>query len=96
MDVDDYLFTNDKSRDGRLGDVIVDTVQLEELIEPNEEGGFGTTIAHDPPLALSLDAGNYITCEGDLPTFPLPQPYPVSEFRDAQELCAVQWSGGKS
>ena len=97
LDLDDDLFTTGTGRDGRLGDVKVDTVKLEGAVEPNEEGGFAITDEErDPTSRLSLDAGNYITCEGDLPSFPLPQPYPVSEFKDAQELCAVQWSGGKS
>lgn len=97
LDVDDNLLTRGRSHDGRLGDVVVDTVEMEEVVEPNEENGFGITDENaDPSWILSLDAGNYITCEGDLPSFPLPQPYPVSEFESAQELCAVQWSGGRS
>lgn len=97
LDVTDDVTTSDRIHDGRLGDVEVEYVELDELIEPNEEKGFAISReTHDPPWALSLDAGNYITCEGDLPSFPLPQPYPVSEFQNPQELCAVQWSGGKS
>ena len=45
---------------------------------------------------VSLDQNNYIQCRGDLPRFPLPQPYNMSEFSNLDELCAVQWSGGKS
>ena len=74
---------HDKS--GRLGDVEVETVEMNEIVEPNRVGGSTAYLIEDQ----TLDTGNYITCEGDLPQFLLPQPYPVSEFRSPQELCAV-------
>lgn len=43
-----------------------------------------------------LDQRNYIECRGDLPQFPLPPPYQMSDFDNLQQLCAVQWAGGKS
>lgn len=43
-----------------------------------------------------LDQRNYIECRGDLPQFPLPPPYQMSEFDNLQQLCTVQWAGGKS
>ena len=43
-----------------------------------------------------MDPANNITCDGDLPSFPLPPPYLVSDFQSPQELCAVQWAGGLS
>lgn len=82
--------------DGRLGDVEVETVSLKQMIEPNAENGFAIEMTDDPPWRLNMDAGNYITCEGDLPSFPLPNPYPVSDFESPQKLCAVQFSGGLS
>ena len=101
LDVTDDVTTTQWHHSGRLGNVEVDTVEITEAVEPNVEGGMGNYVLisanpPDPPWRLSLDVGNYITCEGDLPGFPLPQPYPVSEFRNPQELCAVQWSGGLS
>ena len=97
LDVTDDVTTTDHSHTGRLGDTMVDSVRLDELIEPNQVGGYAyMPDFHDPPWDLSLDVGNYVTCEGDLPSFPLPQPYQVSDFRNPQELCAVQWSGGLS
>ena len=100
LDVPDDVTTVHNRHTGRLGDMDVDIVELEELWEPNEEGGYAVLFVGeaypDPPWTLSLDAGNYITCEGDMPSFPLPQPYLVSDFQNPQELCAVQWSGGLS
>ena len=97
LDVEDDVTTTESVHTGRMADAMVDSVRLNELIEPNSE----LTTAympefHDPPWDLSLDAGNYITCEGDLPSFPLPQPYLVSDFQNSTQLCAVQWSGGLS
>ena len=97
LDVEDDVITTDTRHTGRLGDTVVDTVSLRELFEPNS----ASTIAYmpddvDPSWDLSLDAGNYITCEGDLPRFPLPQPYLVADFQNSTQLCAVQWSGGLS
>lgn len=82
LDVTDVsgLTTAEDEDNGHLGDVKVEAVELTELVEPNEQEGFALEIVQDQPWSLSLDAGNYITCEGDLPTFPLPEPYPVSEF----------------
>ena len=95
--MEDDVITTETRHTGRLGDTVVNTVSLSELFEPNTT----STIAYmpidvDPPWDLSLDAGNYITCEGDLPSFPLPQPYLVSDFQNSTQLCAVQWSGGLS
>lgn len=71
---------------------------MEDLGEPNEEGGYAKTHSIEFPevLELSLDPGNDITCEGDLPSFSLPPPYTNADFRTAQELCAVQWFRGLS
>lgn len=97
LDVDDDIFTEGRNHDGRLGDTKVDTVMLTEMIEPVSEDGFAIAIdGNDPPWRLNMDAGNYITCEGDLPSFPLPDPYHVSDFENPQQLCAVQFSGGLS
>ena len=99
LDVTDDVTTEDDSHKGRLGDTLVEKVQLDGLVEPNEEGGYAMMPFfpwNANPWALSLDAGNYITCEGDLPSFPLPPPYLVSDFENPQKLCAVQWSGGLS
>ncbi len=97
LDVTDDVTTNHESHTGRKGATLVDTVILNQLFEPNQTRGY----AYEPtfgitPWFLSLDAGNYITCEGDLPSFPLPQPYLVSDFQNSTQLCAVQWSGGLS
>ena len=71
---------------------------IPDLGEPNEEGGYAEThnIEEQELVDLSLDPGNEITCEGDLPSFTLPPPYTNADFRNPQELCAVQWSGGLS
>lgn len=97
LDVEDDVTTTEDVHTGRFGDTMVDSVELNEIIEPNSV----SVIAYMPdfhgiPWDLSLDAGNYITCEGDLPSFPLPQPYLVSDFQNSTQLCAVQWSGGLS
>lgn len=95
LDVEDDVTTTAMVHTGRLGDTMVDSVRLDNLIEPNSE----STIAYMPIYGgwdLSLDPGNTITCEGDLPSFPLPQPYLVSDFQNPTQLCAVQWSGGLS
>ena len=96
LDVTDDVTTTDDSHAGRLEATMVESVRLNELKEPNQEGGYAIMDVDypNPPWDLSLDPGNYITCEGDLPSFPLPQPYLVSDFQNPQKLCAVQWSGG--
>jgi len=97
LDVDDDISTLGGLHDGRLGDVDVDTVWLHEMVEPSSEDGLAILKDNvDPPWRLSMDAGNYITCEGELPGFPLPEPYLNSNFESPQELCAVQFSGGLS
>lgn len=97
LDVTDDVTTTDSIHTGRGEATMVESVELNELIEPNEEGAVAYMPEfHDPPWDLSLDPGNYITCQGDLPTFPLPQPYLVSDFENSTQLCAVQWSGGLS
>lgn len=86
LDVTDDVTTIQDSHTGRLGDTLVDCVDLNELIEPNEEEGYDSEPESppDPPWHLSLNAGNYITCEGDLPIFSLPQPYHISDFHNPQ------------
>ena len=71
---------------------------ITDLGEPNETEGYAETHwrGWDEPVNLALDPGNEITCEGDLPSFELPPPYPNSEFSNPQELCATQWNGGLS
>ncbi len=100
IDVDDDIFTEStegRNHDGRLGDTEVETVELTPMIESDSDGGFAIAIDNsDPPWRLNMDAGNYITCEGDLPSFPLPYPYHLSDFENPQQLCAVQFSGGLS
>ena len=99
LDVTDDVTTAEHRHTGRMEATMVDSVKLAEMIEPNQEGGYAympTDQDTDIPWDLSLDAGNYITCEGDLPSFPLSQPYLVSEFQNSTQLCAVQWSGGLS
>ena len=97
LDVDDDIFTEGRDHDGRLGDTKVETVELTPMIEPDSDDGFAIAIENiDPPWRLNMDAGNYITCEGDLPSFPLPAPYHISDFENPQQLCAVQFSGGLS
>ena len=86
---------------GRLGTKRVETVRLDEVVEPNRVGGSHAWFTNNlglegQPWDLSLDIGNHIQCEGALPEFPLPAPYPVVEFRFPQQLYAVQWSGGLS
>ena len=83
---------------GRMRGAIVDVVRLIDLKEPVDigENAVAPSDAFFEPWDLSLDPGNYITCEGELPSFPLPPPYPVSDFQSPQQLCAVQWSGGLS
>ena len=44
---------------------------------------------------VSMDADNNIDCHGYLPKFPLPAPYRTSDFSTLEQLCAVQFSGGK-
>ena len=46
--------------------------------------------------AVSMSESNRIQCRGDLPRFHLPAPYHISDFASLQELCSVQWSGGRS
>ena len=76
------LRTAEILHDGRLGDVAVDSVWLTESKEPNKVGGFALEkVLRDPLWSLSLDAGNYITCEGELPFLALPEPYPVSGLK---------------
>lgn len=97
LDVTDDVTTNHGNHTGRMGATMVDAVVLTQLIEPNQEGGYANGAVYGwEPWYLSLDPGNYITCEGDLPSFPLPQPYLVSDFQNSTQLCAVQWSGGLS
>ncbi len=97
LDVNDDLLTLGGGTDGRLGNVEVDTVWLHQMVEPSSEDGNAILKNNDdPPWRLSMDAGNYITCDGELPSFPLPEPYPKSDFPSPQELCAVQFSGGLS
>ena len=97
LDVEDDVTTTEHRHTGQWEDTMVDSVRLDEMIEPNSESIIAyMPETHDPPWDLSLDAGNYITCEGDLPSFPLPQPYLVSDFQNSTQLCAVQWSGGLS
>ena len=43
---------------------------------------------------LGITPENLILCGGSLPTFSLPDPYLVSDFRSNLDLCAVQLSGG--
>lgn len=73
---------------------------IDQLHAPVEEGGVIYTHARDHTDAgvdhLSVDPGNEITCEGDLPSFPLPPPYSIADFQNPQQLCAVQWFGGLS
>lgn len=80
------------------GDLVTVLQIIPDLHEPNEEGEVSETDAqsYEDVLNLALDPGNEITCEGDLPSFVLPPPYSVADFRDPQQLCAVQWFGGLS
>ena len=97
LDVTDDLDTMEHEHTGRLGEVEVETVGLREMNEPTTIDGIAVlSDDNDPPWRLNMDAGNYITCEGDLPWFPLPDPYPTDSFQNPQELCAVQFSGGLS
>ena len=43
---------------------------------------------------VSEDEGNKLTCSGALPTFVLPPPYNRSDFKNNQQLCAIQLNGG--
>ncbi|KAI9679735.1 MAG: hypothetical protein M1817_004749 [Caeruleum heppii] len=43
---------------------------------------------------VSIDSANHITCEGSLPSFPLPLPYTVNDFSGLQDLCAAQLTRG--
>jgi len=45
-------------------------------------------------ISSSMDQQNNIECRGPLPSFPLPPPFGASHFRNLQQLCAVQFSGG--
>ena len=99
LDVLDDITTFERHKDGRLGANVVEIVRMDEIVEPNTRGGSHAWLTNNlglegQPWDLSLDIGNYIVCEGDLPQFPLPAPYPIGEFHSPQELCAVQWSGG--
>ncbi|KAI9673214.1 MAG: hypothetical protein M1817_003077 [Caeruleum heppii] len=55
---------------------------------------------HDPmlgeigPQRVAIHPNNFITCNGPLPTFPLPPPWTASHFADLHKFCAVQLSGG--
>ena len=64
--------------------------------EDEDEEGFAEVSTDNEPerLFLSVDDGNNITCEGDMPSFILPEPYPNSNFSSPQQLCAIQWFGG--
>jgi hypothetical protein len=48
-----------------------------------------------PLLPIVFDDGNNVTCEGPLPSFPLPGPYSDRDFSTLQQLCAFRGSGGK-
>ncbi|KAL8731132.1 MAG: hypothetical protein Q9181_004415 [Wetmoreana brouardii] len=58
--------------------------------------GYNLHISHVFRQPVGLDLNNYVQCRGDLPRFPLPPPYQMSDFANLQELCAVQWSGGRA
>ena len=45
-------------------------------------------------MHLSLNAVNRVVCKGQLPNFPLAGPYNIPDFRNNQDLCAVEPSGG--
>lgn len=81
------------SHTGRLGDTLVDCVDLNELIEPIEEEGYASEpeFPPDPPWHLSLNAGNYITCKADLAIFSPPQPYQSRTFTILKSY--VQYNG---
>ena len=83
--------------EGLQGDTLAEAVPSLEMIEPNKQFGYALLPIHlASATTLSLDRGNYITCQGNLPAFPLPEPYLVSEFQNPTQLYAVEWSGGLS
>ncbi len=47
-----------------------------------------------PPMPISISRANLIECDGDLPDWPLPEPFSRSDFTDLKHLCAVQLAGG--
>ena len=104
LDVDDVKTSRNVMGSGAVGVVAVEA--LHEPKEGQESYAIRTLqTSHDSsewdairdfPWDLTLDRGNYITCEDDLPTFPLPEPYLVSSFENLQQLCAVQCAGGLS
>ena len=56
------------------------------------------TLYHRMPstiFAVSMHPENAIECRESLPTFPVPAPFQMSDFRNLTQLCAVAWSGGK-
>ena len=84
---------------GRDGTPVTVLQVIDHLHEPRN-GDTIYTSARDYTYAgvnhLSVDPGNEITCEGDLPSFPLPPPYSIADFQNPQQLCAMQWFGGLS
>ena len=45
-------------------------------------------------LPVMLDPENRITCDGDLPSFDIPEPYTNEDFDSLQQMCATYLSGG--
>ena len=89
--VDDFTVPRAEKK-GKLGNTVVNTVQVSSVSEVGNALNYGGNMLQGS--TLSLDPGNKIECRGDLPTFLLPSPYQTSDFSNLQQMCATQLSGG--
>lgn len=91
IDVNNDFTTPAEQKMGRRGLTSVDSLQLiawTQITQPLQ------AISNEEHQYLSLDPGNEIVCRGNLPDFTLPSPYRTSDFKNIQEMCAMQLTGG--
>ena len=93
LDIVDDFSVPLAQKNGRLGDTRVDGITVGKADQ------IDNTLTRNyrlPQQQVSLEPANDITCNGDLPSFPLPAPFglPSANFTNLQEMCANQLSGG--
>ncbi len=104
LDINNDFSTPRAQKMGKRGQTMVisaSVVDYPELLTPQlwtqRGGGFLSRIneyQEGRRTLLSLDPGNEIECNGDLPTFALPTPCTTADFANLQQMCATQPNGG--
>ena len=89
IDIHDETVPPFYQKRGPFGNHRVKTLGLDS--RPERRGG---AIEPWSWTEISLDPGNLIECYGDLPSFNPPTPLSRLDFRNVQEMCAVQLSLG--